>query len=316
MKLSIIIPVYNTEKYISRCLDTIICNQAMAFEIIIINDGSTDKSDRIIREYIAQHKKHNIRYINLDNNEGVGNARNIGLSVANGEYISFIDSDDWVDVDFHNVMIRQMDEQHADIAICGVKNELKQYNSYRYQYEFSKVLNNTMALEILSKNVDYGINISSIVCNKIFRKELLINNHIQFPLNSYNEDDYLTFISFLLAKRIIIVNNCYYHYYQREGSITHSYSKKHIDDLFSTFSLLKKDMEDRKLFIQHKSLYYTYLWKCFKFVISSLFKIEQNHIVQKYYLHYMHEAYLKHFTIAELFDNIDTSYIRNILKIN
>lgn len=317
MKLSIIIPVFNTEKYLVKCMDSITCNHTKDTEIIVVNDGSTDGSDLVIRKYITQHETHNIKYINTDKNEGVGHARNIGLSIASGEYISFIDSDDWVDVDFHTTMIRQMEKQRADIAICGVKNEFKNHNSntYRYQYKYSKVLNNVMALEILSKNVDYGISISSIVCNKIFRRELFEKNCLRFPQNSYNEDDYITFISFLLASKIVIVTDCYYHYYQRDNSITHSFSKKHIEDLFSTFAILKIYLEDKNLFKLNRDVYYAFLWKCLKFVISSMYKIEQNHIIQKQYILYMYNTYLKYFTVDDLFENIDTLYIRRCFDI-
>lgn len=288
--LSLIIPVYNTEKYIKRCLDSVICQRTEGLEVIVVNDNSTDNSLSIISAYAKSYRC--IKIIDLPKNEGAGNARNIGLKNAIGKYIGFIDSDDWVDIDMYNIMLNYLEKNNADIAVCGVKNEYQdsRVGSYRYHYDNMKILSNECALRILAKSLDVGANISSIVCNKLFRADLFSNSDLYFPQNSYNEDDYFTFMAFIYSKKIILTPNCYYHYYQRADSITHSFSKKHINDLFSTFSLLKHNLNKSSISELYNREFWSFLEKCFIFTMSAMFSSEQNNIIQKRYIEYAIET--------------------------
>lgn len=313
--LSLIIPVYNTEQYIDRCLDSAVCQRHEGMEIIIVNDCSTDGSLNIINKYIDIYD--NIFLINLPENKSVGYARNAGLQNAKGKYIGFIDSDDWMDINAYDLMVMQLDNYDADIAVCGVKNEYpnSKNNEYRYRYAGKKILSNNCALNILTKNIDMGVSISSIVCNKLFKRNLLTKYSINFPVNSYNEDDYFTFLSFIYAQKIIIVPDCYYHYYQRTNSITHTFSKKHIDDLFSTFNLLKQRLIEQQMYSAFENEYYSFLNKCLVFILSIMFKTEQNDIIQKRYIQYTLEVFLKYFTLSDLVTHLDTMQIKRYLNL-
>lgn len=311
--LTLIIPVYNTEKYIKRCLDSVICQRSQDLEVIVVNDNSTDDSLSIITDYAKKYSC--IKIINLSTNQGAGYARNIGLKNAKGKYIGFIDSDDWVDIDMYNIMLNYLQKNNADIAVCGVKNEYQdcRIGSYRYHYNNMKILSNECALRILAKSLDVGVNISSIVCNKLFRADLFSNSNLYFPPNSYNEDDYFTFMSFIHSKKIILTPSCYYHYYQRANSITHSFSKKHINDLFSTFSQLKYNLEKSLIYELYKREFWSFFEKCLIFTMSAMFNSEQNNIVQKRYIEYTIETYLKYFSITELVDNISMAEFKRYL---
>ncbi len=315
IQLSLILPIYNTEKYIIRCLNSVICQRIEDLEVIIINDCSTDNTLSIISSYANEHN--NIQIINLPENKGVGYARNVGLRNAIGKYVGFIDGDDWVDVNMYDLMIKYLEKYDADIAVCGVKNEYEdcKTGNYRYRYDIPKILSNDCALNILSKSLDLGINISSIVCNKLFKIDLLKKHTLYFPVGSYNEDDYLTFLAFVHSKKIILTPDCYYHYYQRPDSITHLFSKKHINDLFATFNLLKLNLEKKQIYSLYQKEFWSFLEKCLVFVVAAMFRAEQNNIIQKQYLNHFVETYLKYFTISDLIDNTSTFRIKKYLDL-
>ena len=115
-KISIIIPVYNVENYIERCIDSLISQSYINLEIILVDDGSTDKSGEICDRYAVVDNR--IKVIHIKNS-GRGEARNIGLSQANGQYIGFVDSDDWVEKDLYKYLIENIEETKADISICA-----------------------------------------------------------------------------------------------------------------------------------------------------------------------------------------------------
>ena len=125
--LSIIVPIYNTSRYLDQCLNSLLNQSLKNIEIILINDGSTDASHRIIEKDFQ--KIPNIKYVQLKENKGLGNARNIGISMAQGEYLTFVDSDDWVDLDLYKVVIDKLKNSDAEIAIYGIINEFTNLKS-------------------------------------------------------------------------------------------------------------------------------------------------------------------------------------------
>lgn len=313
--LSVIIPVYNTEKYIARCIDSIINQNINDLELIIVNDASSDKSMAIINQYIDRYK--NIKCINLIGNQGVGNARNIGLENAAGKYVGFVDSDDWIDLNMYRSMIDLLEFHDAEIAVCGVKNEYNNSisSSFRYNYLELNILSNRYALRILSKSIDIDIYLSSIVCNKLYRHSFLKEHSFHFLTNSFNEDDVFTFFSFLYAKKILLIPNVSYHYYQRSNSITHTFSKKHIDDLFDAFSIVKEYLIKNNLYISYQDEYSSFFEKCFSFVLSGMFQSEQNTIIQKKYLKYILEKYQEKFSLAYFISYLDTIRIKKFFNL-
>lgn len=170
--LSIIVPVYNTSQYLARCLNSLINQSLTNIEIIIINDGSTDQSDEIIQQYLIHG---NIRYVKLEKNTGLGYARNLGIEKSSGKYIAFVDSDDWVDLDFFKMLTDTITMDNTDIVIGGVKNEHNNITStsIRYDYVYPNVITANQALDLLTKSTNNNYFISPVVWNKVYKRELL-----------------------------------------------------------------------------------------------------------------------------------------------
>ena len=149
VKLSVIVPVFNCEEYLQRCLESLINQSFKNIQIIIVNDASTDKTNEVINEF--KNNNENILAITNERNKGAGLSRNIGLNYTNSEYITFLDADDWIDTNTYQKMIYALDETKADIAICGIKTEYP--SSYcstnRYTYINENTINGKFALHLL-----------------------------------------------------------------------------------------------------------------------------------------------------------------------
>ena len=284
--LSVIVPVYNTEDYLAKCLDSITNQSFKSMELLIVNDRSTDGSEAIIEYY--KNKNTAIRTFCTDIKSLAGGARNIGLENAKGKYIGFVDSDDWVDTNMYEKIIALLERSNADIALSGV---IKEYESpsdayYKYTYNSENVIDASFAFDLLTRRFNQDISISPIACNKVYKRSFLKKHNLSFLPNNYNEDDLFNFQCFLKANKIAIAPNTYYHYYQRTNSITHSFSKKHIDDLLDVFAIIKEYLDTNKLFEQHKSHYFSYFEKCSGFVLNLMIIKEQNIEIQNKYLQY------------------------------
>lgn len=229
-RLSVIVPVYNTEKYLRECIDSILAQTFTDFELILVNDGSSDRSGTICDEYCLSDDR--IKVIH-QNNGGVTVARKRGVEASAGEYISFIDSDDWIEPNMYQDMMTHADNYNADVIICDMLAE-KQENSTLLR---SSSQNGLFTSEQLNQQIfsnmlfDYSKNapgLSLNLCNKIIRCALAKAVFAEFPSNvTYGEDALGSLICLLRSKRIFIMeNSVFYHYRQtedflmREQSIT------------------------------------------------------------------------------------------------
>ena len=208
--LSIIVPVYNTEKYLAKCLDSII--QALEkveikTEVLVINDGSTDNSKIVIEKYKNEHPQLIAAYDKP--NGGLSDVKNFGLDHAKGEFISFIDSDDFVDPEMFYDMMNGIMNSSADAAVCDIKLV------YDDKTERVWPCTNSAKTDAFEAVIDMPMMASS--CNKIIRKSLF--DGIYFPKGINNEDIAVTPIVLGRTSKIVIINKPYYNYYQRSGSI-------------------------------------------------------------------------------------------------
>lgn len=217
-KISVIIPVYNVEKYLKRCLDSVINQTYKNLEIILVDDGSTDNSGKICDEYAKNDKR--IIVIHKENG-GVSVARNIGLDIGTGDYVNFIDSDDWIDLKFFKKLYDNLLKSHADISCCDYirtekyKNLKKEFLNYM-DYYGENILEVYLEKELTSP------------CNKLYKKELWQN--IKFPANKTNEDICTIFKIFLKSKIVIYTEEKLYYYYKHSDSTTKSkFSNKNLD---------------------------------------------------------------------------------------
>lgn len=217
-KVSIIIPVYKVEKYIRRCLNAVINQTLKEIEIIVVNDGSPDNCGRICDEYAAADRR--VKVIHK-NNAGVSSARNSGLSIATGEYIGFVDSDDYISETMFEDMYLQAILSCAEISMChyalidGSKDELSHKRSYA-EGEIFKV-SPKEAFELIA---DFGRPIQVTVWNKIYKRELI--DGMTFDTNKRMAED-LEFLmkAVIKSKNIVYIPYALYAYYeQREGATT------------------------------------------------------------------------------------------------
>lgn len=221
MKISVIVPVYNVEKYVSKCIDSIL-NQTISeeFEIIVVNDGSTDNSMKILDLYSDK-----IKIINKSNG-GLSSARNAGLRIANGKYVVFVDSDDWIEEDFLECLYNFIEKDNLDVVFSGYKLYWENNNITKLRCIYSEdiVLNKNQAISnLLTKRT-----FRAEVWDDIYNREFLIKNNLFFTEGIINEDEDFTLRVLINSKKVGYLNYNGYIYRQRDGSITKTINYKKI----------------------------------------------------------------------------------------
>lgn len=225
-KLSVIVPIYNVESYLDKCLDSLVHQTMEEIEIICVNDGSTDQSQLIVEKYQKLFPRKIIGL--MKKNGGLADARNYGLAHANGDYVAFIDSDDWVELEMFKVMYQQVIEKNADVVVCDMQ--------YVYESGETKFVPGGDFKETNISENPLIITMNNSACNKLFKRSLF--NDVKFPKGLWYED--LGCIPIVLAKaqKIVKVNQVFYNYFQRQGSIMHTPSEK-IFDIYRALDLVK-----------------------------------------------------------------------------
>jgi len=228
IKLSLIVTVYNTEPFLHQCFDSLIAQEFTDFEIIVVNDASTDNSRAIIEDYVK--KDNRFCLINLDENTpgGVGIPANIGIEKAKGEYIGFIDSDDWADPKFISSVVDQMKSDN-DLIVVNFKtfdNRSKSFLNANDDYKWDKY--NKVQSEKERKEV--LLSFSPVPWRKFYRKAFLLDNKIRFPEGDFfYEDTPFHYFTVLKARQIVLVNSKnYYHRTFREGQTMFGQGKKYL----------------------------------------------------------------------------------------
>ena len=294
--ISIIIPVYNVEKYLKQCLNSIINQTYNNLEIILIDDGSTDNSGNICDYY---SKIDNRIYVIHKENEGQSIARNLGIKLAKGEYIGFLDSDDWIEEDMYSFLFENIEKHKADIISCSLFFEYQSKTIVPRKENdniiiFDKNNKNNLVRNFLLHKIYDGA-----VWNKLYKRKLF--NNIIFPINQYYEDNFIVFDLLNAAKKIILTNKVFYHYRQHDNSTTKSFSpKKYIDDMKAikhNIKVIKKNYpEFIKLAEQEKLLCY------FKWLDIIIFSNDYN----IKYISFFQKQIKKHFSLMLFANNINS----------
>lgn len=226
MKISIIIPVYCVENYLTRCLDSV-CNQSYTkLEIILVDDGSPDNCPAICDEWGRKDKR--IKVIHKKNG-GLSDARNAGIEVATGNYLLFIDSDDYIAPTMCERLLNAAQAADAEIAVCNfwwMYPEHKEIQSTKMPD--GKIVERSAILETWIKNwtVDFVV-----AWNKLYRRDLFFTpEHIRYPVGKLHEDEFTTYKLLYAANRVVFVKDPLYFYVQRAGSITANYTEKNLND--------------------------------------------------------------------------------------
>lgn len=217
--ISIIIPVYNTEKYLSRCLDSIINQTYTNLEIIIIDDGSSDNSYDICLEYAKKDKR--IKLIK-QKNMGLSATRNKGIRLATGKYIGFVDSDDVISLKMYEILYNNIKKYKSEVALCDFCTFSKDVT---FEDECTPIIFDKK--EVI-KELLIDRNITSHVVDKLYSKELFSN--ITFPINKKYEDILTTYKLLQKVKKSVYIPSKLYGYYQRDDSITGNYNKNTVLD--------------------------------------------------------------------------------------
>lgn len=222
--ISVIVPVYNVEKYLNRCIDSIINQTYTDLEIILVDDGSTDSSGSICDEYAQKDER--IKVIHKENG-GLSDARNTGVAAATGDYVSFIDSDDYIEPDMMELLITTIGD--CDMSMCGMYHEYpnhveSHYNSETMSFKTDGISAFALILE--------GRILSGYMCNRLIKSEIV--KKLRFPKGKIFEDMYYNNELMPLIKDVYINTKPMYHYLHRENSITkQSYSSKNMDLIYS-----------------------------------------------------------------------------------
>lgn len=220
--VSVIIPVYNAEKYIGELLESLQNQSYSKFEVICVDDGSSDESHQIIENFIK--KDNRIKYV-YQENKGVSAARNYGIRISKGDYLCFLDADDFVSNDYLSCMLSVMQERDADIVSCGYY--LYQSAEKRIPYLNSKnvSLDSISALKAILENKILGMS----ACNKMFKRGILPADG--FPEGyRINEDRYFVFCAVTQARRIAVIPDCLYNYRMNQDSASHQkFGEKYLD---------------------------------------------------------------------------------------
>lgn len=242
-KISIIVPIYNTEKYLKRCLKSLIKQEYKNLEIILVNDGSTDDSLNICYEYKCKDK----RIIVIDKKHtGVADSRNLGLEKANGDYIGFVDSDDYIDKEMFKNLMMGIENYNADICMCDLKETKSKYSeNVPMKIEYVKMSKKKALEELL-----YDKNIGNYMTVKLFKRTLFEN--IRFPVGRLYEDISVAYKLFNKANKIVYIPIPMYHYYQREESIVNNITRHSIQEylkaIFERYNDLKNNSQKLDLY--------------------------------------------------------------------
>ena len=276
LKVSIIVPVYNVEKYLDNCLSSLVNQTLDDIEIIVINDGPTDRSSKIIEKYAKKSDK--IKVYNKKNG-GVSDARNYGLKKASGEYIGFVDSDDYVSKDMYEKMYCKAKESDFDVVVCDLNYVFEDGSIKRVSSHINKDTTN------IKKTL---INMYPCVWNKIYKLSLL-KNKLEFQKGVWFEDVDFLYKLFPYVKTIGVIKEPFNQYVQRSGSITKTFDHRLYDYV--------KNFNNLIVFYQERDFYKKYFKE-----------------LEYCYVRYLYASFIKqacHFSKKDYYEAVDT-VIKNV----
>lgn len=264
-KISIVIPVYNVEKYICKCIDSVLSQTLKEFEIILVDDGSTDNSGTICDEYAL--KDNRIKIIHK-NNGGVSDARNTGMDLAEGEFMLFVDSDDWIEHGTVEYLYNKIVENQSDIVVCSHCCDYTNNNYSIYKDLLDETFQSRQEIAEAIYKMD-NISVFNMVWNKLYRTSIIKNNHLCFIVDGMPGEDLLFNCDyFKYVNKASFISQRLYHYVREDEDTLVS---KHKIDLFSKvqiFSNARKslynyyNMINGKYSILYANTYVEYIFCC------------------------------------------------------
>ena len=256
-KVSIIVPVYNVEKYLSRCLDSLLMQTLTDIEVIAINDGSTDSSLNILINYKEMDNR--LKIIDQSNG-GVSSARNTGIEAANGDYIGFVDPDDWIDNKMYENLYQTAQTEQADIVMCsyirefGTHSKAKDFHlPEKVCYYNEEVQENIMRRLVGPLNEEVGnpelLDAWGTVWSKVYRTELIKENKLLFTdltKIGTNEDTLFNIQAFYYANSFVFLNQPFYHYWRsNDTSVTSGYKPNLMNQWFNLYNIIEGFLNEK-----------------------------------------------------------------------
>lgn len=312
--ISVIVPTYNTSQYLYKCIDALVNQTMELIEIIIVDDASNEKLDEI-QKYYSEYPC--IKFLKCEKHLGPGGARNKGLEVACGKYITFCDSDDWVDLNLYETAYNAMEKYNSDIGIFSVQRVYDHPTNMPYyicNYNQHYSLNSDIAFKILLQQYDMGLTIPFYCTNKIFRKEFLDSISANFEENIYFQGKLFTIYTFLYARKIICIPNVYYKHYRRKNSVIQSFEEKHIDDFKKSMLITKQYLQKAGKYETFKFQYYKLCEKSLDVVIKQIFEFVVNDDEKKIYIKKSIQAMQELVTLEDYFEYANAEEIRNHIQ--
>ena len=221
--ISIIVPIYKVEAYLNRCVRSLVTQSYNHLEIILVNDGSPDNCAAMCDAWATNDSR--IKVIHKQNG-GLSDARNAGLAVAQGKYIAFVDSDDWVDAEYIAAMYYALQQTDSEIAACDV------YESAGEEVELCPMKKSPLRIctpEEAISDILEGKGFRAVAWNKLYKRTLFENE--RYPVGKHHEDEFFTYRILAKAKRLVYLDRPLYFYFQRPGSIMNSFSIRRLDAL-------------------------------------------------------------------------------------
>lgn len=251
MQISVIVPVYNTEKYLKKCLDSILGQTYKNLEIILINDGSTDGSLQICKDY--QKSSSNIR-VYTQENRGLSSVRAKGVSLSNSNLVTFVDSDDWIEANMYEDMVKIYKKTHADLISTGIINDYAngttKMNLDHYEEGFYDNVEKEIYPSMLRNSNAGEFGLFGNLCTKLFRKSILLDVYEDINKDVFYGEDCLAFYTYCMKmKSIYVRKKAFYHYNIHSGSMCTAYDSKLPDNTLLLYQEL------RKVFMQRENCY-------------------------------------------------------------
>lgn len=242
-KISVIVPCYNVEKYLDQCVNSLI-SQTIGIdqmELIFIDDASTDNTREKLHLYEQMYPEH-IMIIEFAENQRQGTARNIGMQYASGEYIGFVDSDDWVEPVMYEEMYKKAKEYHCDTVSCLAYRNKRNGSEIPEKMEGKdRLIDNKNSAMVDGEWPDLFF---GSICKKIYRRDILLQNQIMFPEKLLYEDNYFVMVAAMYCQRGYLIEKCYYHYRENPMSTTQLRNQsQHFDRLEVEILKLNKFQE-------------------------------------------------------------------------
>ena len=243
-KLTVIVAAYNVEKYIEKCLESLLNQTYKNLEILVVNDGSTDNTKQIIEKY--EKKSENLKLLNKENG-GLSSARNFGLQNTETEYVTFVDGDDYLELNTYEVIMKKVEEEKTDLGIFNFKKVYSQ-----------KIINSKLDEKVYIKNfLKYLFSKSTetdiVVWNKVFKADIILKNQIYFENRAYFEDTGFIFRYLYFVEKVSLVEVPLYNYIQRENSITKKFNSIIISSCENTYKIIKEFYKKNNEYEKYKN---------------------------------------------------------------